>query len=555
MMEVLQILKTHKDERLKAKIKKAIDIINRTLDLYTADCTAFSFNGGKDSTVLLHLIRAAVASRQLQQEQDKSSPSSSNGTITTTQDISSTPLHLGGILTFFFNYSSDFSEVTSFTKSTDTTYNLNMHILQGDFKKGLEGLLASQPIKAIFIGTRKGDPNAGDQEFFCPSSFGWPPFMRVNPILDWEYHEVWSFLLSFCLPYCHLYDEGYTSLGSVASTQQNEALLKEDGTYAPAYALPDARLERAGRFSRASIERQRTTSLTRGGGIIRTACLIVIGDELLRGTVGDVNMRYLCSELRAIGWRVSRAVFVRDDTEAISKEVRAASCEFDIVLTSGGIGPTVDDVTMGAVADALNAPLIRNPVLEVRIRNKFGLNTTEAHLKMADSPGGSEVSIIEEYSSDDESNGGNNKSSSDASAPGQPSPFPLIRCRNVYILPGVPDYLRRKFNAVKRELVAGQPMLLPFQSVLLRLPVQDETQIAAALEHVNLHSGSDVCVGSYPLKSQKDGAGIVVSFECKDEGALQKAKNEFLGKLPSEVKILSEHKNNDAEAMHSPMAR
>lgn len=544
-MEVLQILKTHKDERLKAKIKKAIDIINRTLDLYTADCTAFSFNGGKDSTVLLHLIRAAVASKQ-QEEQDKSSSNGTTSTSTATQDISSTSL--GGILTFFFHYTSDFSEVTSFTKSTDTTYNLNMHVLQGDFKKGLEGLLASQPIKAIFIGTRKGDPNAGDQEFFCPSSFGWPPFMRVNPILDWEYHEVWSFLLSFHLPYCHLYDEGYTSLGSVASTQQNEALLLEDGRYAPAYALPDARLERSGRFSRASIERQRTTTLTRGGGIIKTACLIVIGDELLRGTVADINMRYLCSELRAIGWRVSRAVFVRDDTEAISKEVRAASCEFDVVLTSGGIGPTVDDVTMGAVADALSAPLIRNPVLEVRIRNKFGINTTEAHLKMADSPGGSEVSIIEEYNSDD------NESTSGGTA-GQPSPFPLIRCRNVYILPGVPDYLRRKFNAVKRELVAGQPMLLPFQSVLLRLPVQDETQIAAALEHVNLHSGSEVCVGSYPLKSQKDGAGIVVSFEGKDEGALQKAKNEFIGKLPSEVKILSEHKNNDGEAMHSPMAR
>lgn len=68
---------------------------------------------------------------------------------------------------------------------------------------------------------RRGDPNAVDQETFCPSSAGWPPFMRVNPVLHWTYHDVWTFLREAGLPYCSLYDQGYTSLGAVSNTHRN----------------------------------------------------------------------------------------------------------------------------------------------------------------------------------------------------------------------------------------------------------------------------------------------------------------------------------------------
>lgn len=70
----------------------------------------------------------------------------------------------------------------------------------------------------------RGDPNAEGQEFFSPSSVGWPPFMRVNPILDWTYTDVWAFLRSVGAPYCSLYDRGYTSIGSINNTEPNRCV-------------------------------------------------------------------------------------------------------------------------------------------------------------------------------------------------------------------------------------------------------------------------------------------------------------------------------------------
>jgi 3'-phosphoadenosine 5'-phosphosulfate sulfotransferase (PAPS reductase)/FAD synthetase len=65
------------------------------------------------------------------------------------------------------------------------------------------------------------DPNSADQNEFCPSSDGWPPFMRINPIFSWSYHDIWSFLTTTHVPYCCLYDQGYTSLGGRSNTLRN----------------------------------------------------------------------------------------------------------------------------------------------------------------------------------------------------------------------------------------------------------------------------------------------------------------------------------------------
>ena len=152
---------------------------------------------------------------------------------------------------FYFESASEFPEIAAFVHETDQRFGLRLRRLQGSFKERLEELVAgacgAPPMRGVVLGTREGDPNAPDQSLFCPSSDGWPPFMRVNPVLDWTYREVWDFLHTAGVPYSQLYDEGYTSLGSVENTERNPCLRQEDGSYRPAYFLEHGSMERFGR--------------------------------------------------------------------------------------------------------------------------------------------------------------------------------------------------------------------------------------------------------------------------------------------------------------------
>ena len=99
------------------------------------------------------------------------------------------------------------------------------------------------------MGNRRTDPWSKDLKALDPSSAGWPKFMRVFPILDWDYCTIWKYLRLFNLPYCSLYDLGYTSLGEKNNSQPNPHLKKEDGGgFKPAYELTDDSLERKSRI-------------------------------------------------------------------------------------------------------------------------------------------------------------------------------------------------------------------------------------------------------------------------------------------------------------------
>eukprot|EP00877_Chromochloris_zofingiensis_P003920 jgi/Chrzof1/13529/Cz08g00340.t1 len=268
---------------------------------------------------------------------------------------------LGSISSFYFERGDDFREVREFVHHTDTRYGLHMEYLDNnDFKAGLEEYLTRHNTLAIILGTRRGDPNAEGQEYFCPSSDGWPPFMRINPILDWTYHDVWTFLRATNVPYCSLYDAGYTSLGGTHNTLPNSALKKEDGSFAPAYMLADGRLERVGRATKARHQDSLPSSPADvASSISGSAGIVVVGDEILSGKVIDANAPFLCTELRALGWTVRTVVIVPDDVSSIAAEVSRLSGSLDVVLTSGGVGPTLDDVTMEAIAAAFGSNLIR----------------------------------------------------------------------------------------------------------------------------------------------------------------------------------------------------
>ena len=88
-----------------------------------------------------------------------------------------------------------------------------MQLYSSDFKREVQRLIEEEGVKAIIMGNRRTDPWSQDLKPFTASSEGWPIFMRVFPILDWDYGAIWKFLRSFEQPYCALYDQGFTSLG------------------------------------------------------------------------------------------------------------------------------------------------------------------------------------------------------------------------------------------------------------------------------------------------------------------------------------------------------
>src|ERR671934_1067664 len=95
----------------------------------------------------------------------------------------------------------------------------------------------------------------------------------------------------------------------------------------------------------------------------KTAGIILIGNEILSGKIQDANAAYLCRELRALGVDVRRISVIPDDVALIAEEVAVFSRDHDIVFTSGGVGPTHDDVTIEGVARALGVPVVRHPHL------------------------------------------------------------------------------------------------------------------------------------------------------------------------------------------------
>ena len=148
----------------------------------------------------------------------------------------------------------EFDEVTQFRKEVEAKFGIEILLYGKDFKREVGRFIDESGVKAIVMGNRRTDPWSQQLEAFTPSTEGWPDFMRVFPILEWSYADVWLYLRGPpLLEYCCLYDQGYTSLGETHNTQRNPKLLKsteveEEGTeYRPAYELENGDDERLSR--------------------------------------------------------------------------------------------------------------------------------------------------------------------------------------------------------------------------------------------------------------------------------------------------------------------
>ncbi len=216
------LLQSSNHSHLASAVKSSWAVFNETFNQYELSEICIGFNGGKDCTVILHLWLVALKMRY-PRCQDK-------------------PVAL------YIKNEAPFPEAEEFIKETVKSYNLDLIIIQSGMKEALMQLQTLRPgLKACLMGTRRHDPYSSKLRSFTPTDSSWPRFMRICPILDWTYEDVWEYMRMLDLPYCSLYDHGFTSLGSQENTQPNPTLLQNDGTYLPAFLLEDETQERAGR--------------------------------------------------------------------------------------------------------------------------------------------------------------------------------------------------------------------------------------------------------------------------------------------------------------------
>ncbi len=238
-----------------------------------------------------------------------------------------------------------------------------------------------------------------------------------------------------------------------------------------------------------------------------TAALVVIGNEILSGKVTDSNSGFLARELRTAGVSLERISVIVDDIATIATEVAECAGAYDVVFTSGGVGPTHDDVTIEGVAQAFGRPVVEHPGLRLAIEKAVGDTPGSPLLKMAEVPEGAELI-----------------SSGDAH-------FPSVKIENVYVLPGIPQIFETKVESLCQRFMTSPYHL---RQVLVSV---NESSIAGHL-NATLAAFPALLLGSYPTIGN-DEYRVRLTLESKDERYLDSALEDLVGRIPGDhiVKI------------------
>ncbi len=235
----------------------------------------------------------------------------------------------------------------------------------------------------------------------------------------------------------------------------------------------------------------------------RTAAALIIGNELLTGKIQEGNLGYLGQELFKLGIVLARAVFCRDEIDVIAEDLNRLRATHDMVFTSGGVGPTHDDVTLPAIAKAFGTRLVRAAEIETLIRDYHGARVTEDHLRMADVPEGARLLASAEI------------------------PWPTVAIENVYVFPGVPEIFRMKFPVLRVHLDQGSG----FHSRAV-FTLCDEGEIASELTAVALRH-PDLLIGSYPRFRDQE-YRLKVTVDGADAAQVTRALGEVAAFIPAE---------------------
>jgi molybdenum cofactor synthesis domain-containing protein len=246
---------------------------------------------------------------------------------------------------------------------------------------------------------------------------------------------------------------------------------------------------------------------------IYTAAVVVIGSEVLSGRVQDINVNFLALKLNERGVRLREVRIIADDQQTIIDTVNALRAQHDYVFSTGGIGPTHDDITAESIAAAFGVALERNPQAVAILEQYYGDRSNEARLRMANIPAGG------------------------ALLDNPVSRAPGFRLDNVYVLPGVPRIMQAIFDGLAPTLAGGRPVLSSTVSAFV-----GESLVASGLEAIQGRY-QDVEIGSYPYsRNQRHGCALV--SRCVDEKRLAAVTEEIvalLHSLDAELEIATSH--------------
>jgi molybdenum cofactor synthesis domain-containing protein len=238
-----------------------------------------------------------------------------------------------------------------------------------------------------------------------------------------------------------------------------------------------------------------TTSETRPS--IVTACVLIIGNEILSGRTQDANLSFLAQGLNEVGIRLREARVIPDDHGVIVSTISEVRGSFDYVFTTGGIGPTHDDITAQCVADAFAVPLIVHPEAKRLLETHYPPGQlNEARLRMAMVPEGAVL------------------------LPNPISRVPGFQIGNVFVLPGVPSIMQGIFEQLKYRLVGGEKLLS--RSISCHLGEGTLARELGALQE----RYSDVEIGSYPYFRRGD-FGVTLVLRGADRERLAAATDEL----------------------------
>lgn len=234
---------------------------------------------------------------------------------------------------------------------------------------------------------------------------------------------------------------------------------------------------------------------------MKTACVVVIGNEVLSGKVEESNANYLSGEIHALGVSLRSIQVIPDVVEEIGTVVATASERYDFVFTTGGVGPTHDDVTLEGIAHGLGLGLERSVKFEKLVRGWYGDRFSDDLLRMADLPEGSTLLW------------------------GDDIPIPVICCRNIYIFPGEPTLLRKKWQAVKDRFQDD-----PYFTRRIFITAGEEDVAVLLRGAAEAHPEAEI--GSYPVYGRETDYRVQVIVESRSEEVTRQVSDYLAASMP-----------------------